>query len=143
VTEEEMLALIERYEAGAVREPDGQNPAGELWWSLLQFAPEERAATLRRCYEPGWVTPQGVGYLASVLELPAEASSWDDVTRRARELKAALVSTLELPAGSDSWDDILREVERIKAALPPVEEEPPPGEARTSGGDDGARVDGE
>lgn len=86
--EETPAEIIARYEAGAVRVPTPEGSAGELWWQLLNSPVEDRLGTLRRCIEPGWVSPNGVAYLASVLELPAGAS-WDDVTAAVRALKVA------------------------------------------------------
>lgn len=85
---EDPQALVDRYEAGAVRDPDSTDEPGKFWWSLLQAEPESRLRVIARCAEAGWVGPNSVAYLASVLEL-AEGASWDDVTAAVRALKAA------------------------------------------------------
>lgn len=87
-TIEELQALIDRYEAGAERDPDSTDERGKFWWSLLHAEPESRLRVVARCAEAGWVGPNSVTYLASVLELP-EGASWDDVTAAVRALKAA------------------------------------------------------
>lgn len=78
-TPEEKVA---RYEAGAI--PGDGGPAG-FWWNLLQVQPEERFRMVARCTDAGWVGPNSVAYLASVLQLP-EGAGWDDITAKAREL---------------------------------------------------------
>lgn len=83
---DETQALLERYEAGAVRDPDSTDERGKFWWSLLQSDPDSRLRVVARCAEAGWVGPNSVAYLASVLELP-EGASWDDVVAAARSLK--------------------------------------------------------
>lgn len=76
---------VARYEAGAL---PGDGGPGGFWWNLLQAQPEERFRMVARCTEEGWIGPNNVAYLASVLELP-EGAGWDDVTAAVRALKAA------------------------------------------------------
>lgn len=78
-SDESTQRLLEHYRARV----DG--PAGDLWESLLSATPQQRAHTLARCAEPGWVDPSGVAYLARLLELD-EGAGWDDVTRGVRDL---------------------------------------------------------
>ncbi len=84
----DLEALVARYEAGAVRDPDSADESGKFWWSLLQSDPDSRLRVIARCAEAGWVGPNSVAYLASVLELD-EGVSWDDVVAAVRALKAA------------------------------------------------------
>ena len=85
---EETQAPLERYEAGAVRDPGSTDERGKFWWALLQSDPDSRLRVIARCAEAGWVGPDSVAYLASVLELP-DGASWDDVVAAVRVLKAA------------------------------------------------------
>lgn len=86
--EETLEQRVARYEAGAVQDPNSEDERGKFWWNLLNAEPDSRLRVIARCAEAGWVGPNSVAYLVSILELP-EGAGWDQVTAAVRALKAA------------------------------------------------------